>query len=249
MPSAEPLAAATREALLHTSTASISTELVLRGLPNTFMTGVAPLRPGVRMVGEAFTLRYLPARADMDERRIDFDNRTNVQRLAVEAVGPGQVLVIDARRDLEAASLGHILATRIQARGAAGIVTDGALRDSPAIAELDMPTFSGGPHALISTLRHHPIDMGLPIACGGVLVVPGDIVVGDGEGVIVIPRSHVDEVARAALRREQLEAFITEKIATGASIVGIYPPTQDVMDEFEAAEAQAPRSINDQDWT
>ena len=180
--------------LHHVSTASLTTQLLKRGFRNTFIAGLTPLRPDLRMVGYAFTLRYIPAREDFD-MAVDYDNTRNVQRLAVEAIEAGQVLVIDARGDIRAASFGHIIATRIQQRGAAGFVTDGGLRDTPEFRSLDLPTYIKAPHATTSSTIHHPTDMNLPIGCGGVAVVPGDVVVGDAEGVVIIPAQVAEEVA------------------------------------------------------
>jgi regulator of RNase E activity RraA len=221
------------ELLRAVSTATLSTQLYRRGFRNVFMHDVRPVRPDLRLVGQAFTLRYIPVREDLEPTG-EFDNRTNKQRLAVESVGPGDVLVIDARGDTRAGVLGHILATRLKARGAAGIVTDGAFRDTPGIRELGIPAYARGQNANLSISVHHPADLGVPIACGGVAVLPGDVIVGDGEGVIVIPRAIVEEVARAAHEQEQLEAFIARKVASGASIHGVYPPDQATIAEYEA---------------
>jgi regulator of RNase E activity RraA len=166
--------------------------------------------------------------------RVEFDNRTNVQRLAVEAVGPDDVLVIDARGELSAGSLGNILATRMQRRGAAGVVTDGALRDAQAFSAIELPCYSRGIHAAISGILHHPVDMNVPIGCAGVLVMPGDVVVGDADGVIAIPRAVAAEVAQAALEQEELEAFILGKIEAGSSILGVYPADATTRAEYEA---------------
>lgn len=219
------------EALRQVSTATLSSQLIKRGLRNTFMGGVAPLRPDLRMVGYAFTLRYLPMREDVTAQT--YDNTTNVQRLAIEAVGPQDVLVIDARGDLSGATLGDILATRVMVRGAAGIVTDGAFRDAVAIREIDLPTYAAGTHAALSSIRHYPVDMNLPVGCAGVLVMPGDVLVGDGDGVIVIPRAIAEEVAHEALEQELIEEFIHQKIRSGSSIVGVYPPDEQTRAEFE----------------
>ncbi len=171
-------------AMLHAvSVATLSSQLQRRGYRQLFMQGVAPLRPDLRMAGQAFTLRYIPAREDL-EQSAEFNNLTNKQRIAVESVGPGDVLVIEARGDTRAGSLGNILATRIKQRGAAGIVTDGAFRDTPAIAAIDLPTYARGQHPNISLTFHHPVDINVPIGCGGVAVLPGDVVVGDGEGEV-----------------------------------------------------------------
>ena len=222
----------TLEQLKQVSTATLSSQLHKRGFRQLVMRGVAPLRPDLRLAGQAFTLRYIPAREDL-ERSGEFDNRTNRQRLAVEQVGQGDVLVIDARGDTRAGTLGNILATRIAARGAAGIVTDGAFRDSPAIRAIDLPTYAGGAHPNISFTIHHPIDINVPIACGGVAVMPGDVIVGDAEAVIVIPYAMAEEVARDALAQEQREAFILTKVAAGSSIVGVYPPDEATLQEYE----------------
>jgi regulator of RNase E activity RraA len=213
-------------------TATIWSALARRGLRNTFMTGVRPLKTGERMVGQAFTLRYIPAREDLDWTGT-LDNLTDPQRIAVERVGPGDVLVIDARGDVRAGSLGAILATRMRVRGAAGVVTDGAFRDSPAIAECGMPAYARAAHAATNKTIHHPVDVQLPIGCGGVAIFPGDVLVGDDEGVVVIPRHLAAEVAQEAAAQEQREDFIMEKIRGGASIVGVYPPNEATLEEYK----------------
>ena len=196
------------------------------------MLGVRPLRPDLRLAGQAFTLRYIPVREDL-ERPGEFDNRTNKQRIAVESVGPGDVLVIDARGDIRAATLGDILATRIAQRGAAGIVTDGAFRDTPSIQQIDLPTYAGGQSPIVSTAIHHPQDINVPIGCGGVAVLPGDVIVGDGEGVLVIPRAVAEVVIQAGYEQEQREEFIMSKIRSGSSILGVYPPDERTLQEYE----------------
>lgn len=230
---AQPVDPEILELLRAVSTATLSTQLYRRGFRNLFMHDVRPLRPDLRLVGLAFTLRYIPVREDL-ERTGEFDNLTNKQRIAVESVGPGDVLVIDARGDTRAGVLGNILAARIKARGAAGIVTDGAFRDTPEIRELGIPAYARGQNANLSISIHHPADINVPIACGGVAVLPGDVIVGDAEGVIVIPRSVVEEVARAAYEQERLEAFIYRKVVAGSSIIGVYPPNEATLAEYEA---------------
>lgn len=185
------------------------------------------------MVGYALTLRYVPTREDVGFE-VDYDNTKNVQRLAIEAIEPDDVLVIDARGDERAASLGHILATRIRARGGAGLVTDGALRDSPSFADLELPVYYRAPHATTSSVLHHPVDMNVPIGCGEVLVMPGDIVVGDAEGVVTIPANVVDEVARGAYEQDVKEEFILERVQEGADIVDLYPMQEVHRPDFEA---------------
>jgi regulator of RNase E activity RraA len=184
------------------------------------------------MAGYAFTLRYVPMREDLVDTL--YDNTTNVQRVAVETVGPGDVLVIDARGDVRAATLGNILATRLKARGAAGLVTDGALRDTPGFKQIDLPAYIRAAHATTSFAVHHPLEMNTPIGCAGVLIMPGDVVVGDGEGVVAIPAAVAEEVAHEAYEQERLEEFVQAKIAGGASILGVYPPDAATKAEYEA---------------
>lgn len=214
------------------STASLSSELLTLGYRNTFMEGVAPLKDNSRIVGKAFTLRYIPAREDLDFK-VKFDNWNNVQRIAVEKIEEGEVLVIDARGETAAGSLGDILCTRIEARGAAGIVTDGALRDSPAIKQLKIPAYARAKHAAVSSILHHPVDYQVPIACGGVMVQPGDVIVGDAEGVIVIPSHEVVKITQRAYEREHLENWLKKKISLGMSIKGVYPPDDDILNEYK----------------
>lgn len=223
-----PLPSAVERSLRSVSTATLTTQLLKRGIRTTFLAGVKPLRPDLRMVGHALTLRYVPARDDVGTGA-SFDNRSNVQRIAVESIGPGDVLVIDARGESRAAVLGNILATRILRRGGAGIVTDGAFRDSPAFEQLDLPTYAAGAHAGLSSTIHHPVDLGLPIGCGGALVMPGDIMVGDAEGVVVIPAAMVHSIAEDALEQERLERYILNRIDGGEPIDRLYPPCDETI--------------------
>lgn len=219
--------------LHHVSTASLTSELLKLGFRNTYLNGVYPLNPNNRLVGYAFTLRYIPAREDLD-LEVDYDNLTNPQRIAVETIGPDEVLVIDARGVVDAASLGEILCTRLKCRGVAGLVTDGALRDYPSIQELDFPAYAQGAHGLTSSVKHHPEDFQIPIGCGGVMVRPGDVIVGDAEGVVVIPFHVAEEVAQKCFERDRLETWIQQKVATGVSIRGIYPPDEETLKEYKA---------------
>jgi regulator of RNase E activity RraA len=192
------------------------------------------------MVGHAYTLRYVPAREDLGVSS-HFDNDTNQQRLAVEDISEGQVLVIDARQDTSVGSLGNILSTRLQQRGAAGLVTDGALRDSPAIAQVGLPTYAAGSNARLSSVVHHPADRNVPIGCAGVLILPGDVLVGDDEGVVVIPSAMASPVARDAERQERLEEFITDQVRRGASIKGVYPPQEALLRAYDESARSLPR--------
>jgi Demethylmenaquinone methyltransferase len=226
------------EALLRAaSTATLTSQLLLRGLRTTFLAGLRPTRPDLRLVGRALTLRYAPAREDLGVR-VDYDNATDLQRRAVEMVGPGDVLVIDARGKTGAASFGHIIATRIAARGAAGLVTDGGLRDSPAFAELDLPAYFRAPHATTSSVLHHPVGIDEPIGCADALVVPGDVIVGDAEGVVVIPAALADEVAAGAAAQDEVEAFALERVRAGEPIADLYPLADERRPDFEAWRAR-----------
>ena len=217
--------------LLIPSTATLTAQLSGLGLWNTFMHDVRPLKPGMKMAGSAFTMRYIPAREDLD--RIPMDNLTDVQRIGIEQIGEGEILVIDAREDTHAGTMGNILATRIHQRGAVGIVTDGAYRDSPAIADIGIPAYARAMNANTNKTIHHPVDIQLPIACGGVSVYPGNIIVGDDEGVVVVPREYAVQVAEQGVEQERKEAFILSKIEQGASIIGTYPADEKTMAEFE----------------
>jgi regulator of RNase E activity RraA len=228
----ERVSAELLELARHISTATLSSQLQKHGFVHAFMQGVRPLRPDLRLAGQAFTLRYIPMREDL-ERPGEFDNTTNKQRIAVESVGPGDVLVIDARGDVRAGTLGNILATRIAERGAAGIVTDGAFRDTPVIQTIVLPTYAAGASPDLSTSVHHPADINVPIGCGGVAVLPGDVLVGDGEAVMVVPQGVAESVIRAAHEQEQREEFILTKIRGGSSILGVYPPDENTLREFE----------------
>jgi regulator of RNase E activity RraA len=228
---------ATREALAAVSTATLTTQLMARGLRNTFLAGLTALNPAsTRLVGEAFTLRCIPAREDLDVLSV-YQDYDHPQRKAVESVPPGGVLVIDCRGRTRAASLGHILATRLLVRGAAGIVTDGAVRDRAGFAALDLPTFAAGAAATTNLAQHHVVEMQVPIGCAEVAVYPGDVMVGDEDGVVCVPRHLADEVAAAAVEQERLEEFVLARIETGAPLRGTYPPDDRTLAEYRAREA------------
>jgi regulator of RNase E activity RraA len=238
-----PLPAEVTERLAQVSTATLTSVLLKLGLRNTFMTDVRPLVPGTRLVGQAYTLRYIPMREDLDAEALDgrFDNLTNPQRIGVERVGPGDVMVIDARGEIRAGTIGNILVTRMRQRGATGLVTDGAFRDAAGIAATGLPAYCRGTHAATNVTLHHPVDVQLPIACGGVAVFPGDALVGDGDGVIVIPRHLAAEAAARALEQERRERFILGKVQGGASIVGVYPPDAETLAEYERSKEEGAR--------
>ena len=225
----------TKDKLKRVTTATLCTALYKRGLRNQFIQDVHPLNPKpLPMVGEAFTLRYIPAREDLNPISV-FQNHEHPQRKAVENCPPGCVLVFDSRKDSRAASAGSILITRLMVRGVAGVVTDGGFRDSPEIAKLDIPVYHHRPSAPTNLTLHQAIDINVPIGCGDVPVFPGDILVGDEEGVVVIPAGIVKEIADEAISMTRYEAFVVERVQAGQSTLGLYPLTDDqVRAEFEA---------------
>ena len=217
----------TRQKLMGVSTATLCTALFKRGLRNQFIQDVRPLNGGLpNMVGPAYTLRYIPAREDLNPISV-FQDRAHPQRKAVEECPPGAVFVIDSRKDARAASAGGILVSRLMKRGVAGVVTDGGFRDSPEIARLPFPAYHQRPSAPTNLTIHQALDINVPIGCGDAAVWPGDIVVGDGEGVIVIPAGIADEVATEAVEMTAFEDFVSEKVMEGRSILGLYPPTDE----------------------
>jgi regulator of RNase E activity RraA len=150
------------------------------------------------------------------------------------------VLVMDCRGDLRGASGGNILITRLRVRGAAGLVSDGSVRDSPEIAQNPFPVFAAGRSANLNLVVHHAVDINVPIACAGVPVFPGDIVVGDEEGVVVIPRHLAAEVAQPAAEQEELERFVLKKVEGGAALPGTYPPNEQTLAEYAAWKGRRP---------
>ena len=217
----------TKQHLMAVSTATLCTALFKRGLKNQFIQDVRPLNPGLpNMVGPAFTLRYIPAREDLNTLAA-FQDRQHPQRQAVEQCPPGAVLVMDSRKNARAASAGGILVSRLMVRGVAGVVTDGGFRDSPEIARLAIPAYHQRPSAPTNLTLHQALDINQPIGCGDVAVWPGDVVVGDGEGVVVIPAALADEVAMEAVEMTAFEDFVTERVLAGQSILGLYPPTDE----------------------
>ena len=217
----------TRDELMGVSVATLATALFKRGLRNQVIQGVRPVAPkGRNMVGPAFTLRYMPAREDRN--RLDvFRDPGHPQRVAIETCPEGHVLVMDSRKDARAASAGDILVTRLMVRGGAGVVTDGGLRDAATIARLDIPAYHARPSSPTNLTLHEAIELGVPIGCGDAPVFPDDVIVGDDDCVIVIPREIADEVAAEAVEMTAYEDFVVERVRAGESIVGLYPGTSE----------------------
>ncbi len=220
-----PLAAETRAKLKTVSTATVATALYKRGFRNQMLQGVQPLNPRHPvMVGEAYTLRYIPAREDLNSLEV-FKDPSHPQRRAVEECPEGAVFVIDSRKDARAASAGGILVTRLMMRGVAGVVTDGGFRDADEIAGLDFPSYHQRPSAPTNLTLHQAVEANGPIACGDAAVWPGDVMLGDGDGVICIPAHLADEIANEAVEMTAYEDFVTSRVRAGHSIRGLYPAT------------------------
>lgn len=221
------LTAATRDKLRTISTATVATALFKRGFRTQFIQNVHPLSPDQPvLVGEAFTLRYMPAREDLNQLSV-FRDRSHPQRKAVEDCPPGAVLVMDSRKDARAASAGSILVTRLMKRGVAGVVTDGGFRDAAEIGKLGFPAYHQRPSAPTNLTLHQAIDINVPIGCGDAPVFPGDVILGDSDGVIVIPAHLADEIADEAFEMTAYEDFVTERVQAGQGIFGLYPATDE----------------------
>jgi regulator of RNase E activity RraA len=217
----------TRAKLMGVATPTIATALFKRGLRNQFIQDVRPLSPKkANMVGQAFTLRYIPAREDLNTLEV-FRNPEHPQRAAVEQCPPGFVLVMDSRKDARAASAGAILVTRLKQRGCAGVITDGGFRDSAEIAKLGFPAYHHRPSAPTNLTLHQAIEINVPIGCGDAPVFPGDVILGDADGVIVIPAHLADEIADETFEMTAFEDFVAEEVGRGRSIVGLYPATDE----------------------
>jgi regulator of RNase E activity RraA/2-keto-4-pentenoate hydratase/2-oxohepta-3-ene-1,7-dioic acid hydratase in catechol pathway len=216
--------------LREVSTATLASLLRKRGLNGLTLDGLRSTRPGVRMAGYARTVRYLPLREDLSAMSAGM----NAQKRAIEEVRPGEVLVIEARGDPTAGTIGDILGLRAQVRGAAGLVTDGAIRDSAALARLEIPAYHAAVHPAVLGRRHVPWESDVAVACAGVTIRPGDILVGDADGVVVLPPAIAAEVLADAREQERQEEFITTRVAEGEPIDGLYPLTDRTRPAYEA---------------
>jgi len=225
------LSPALRAKLLETPVAGLSQQLRKRGLDNVAIDGVRPSVPGTKMVGVAKTLRFVPNREDLFRSH---GGGFNAQKRVFDSVGEGEVIVIEARGERGSGTLGDVLALRAQVRGAAGVVTDGGVRDYVTVAETGLPVFSQGPHPAVLGRKHVPWDSDLTISCGGATVQPGDIIVGDDDGVIVLPPSLAEEVADAALAQEAEDAWIARQVADGHPVDGLFPLNAEWRARFEA---------------
>jgi 2-keto-4-pentenoate hydratase/2-oxohepta-3-ene-1,7-dioic acid hydratase in catechol pathway/regulator of RNase E activity RraA len=212
------------------STATLSSQLRRHGLGNVSIDGLTSTRPGSRLVGRARTLRFIPNREDLFDAH---GGGFNAQKRAFDSLGHDDVLVIEARGERGAGTLGDILALRAQVRGAAGIVTDGGVRDLAAVSALTIPTYHAGPHPAVLGRRHVPWDTDLTITCGGAAVQPGDIIVGDADGLLVIPPPLVADIVDAAIEQELEETFIARQVTAGEGVDGLYPMNAGWRERFE----------------
>jgi regulator of RNase E activity RraA len=227
------LTAQEREWLTQVSVATISTCLYRAGVKVACPHGIRPLAQGLpRMVGEAFTLRFIPMRNDIGGMS-SYGTGANVHQRAFEECPPGHVVVMDTRGETRACSCGDLLIGRLKARGCAGIVTDGGFRDTPDIALLQFPAYHRQPVPAPSFGRLQAVDLNVPIGCADVAVYPGDIIVGDAEGVVVIPARMASRIAQEAYESTQYDTFAAEEVARGRSIVGLYPSTDASRAEFQ----------------
>lgn len=220
-----------RAKLVAVSTATLSSQLRRRGLDNVSIDGLTSTRPAAKLVGRARTLRYLPNREDLFASH---GGGYNAQKRAFDSLGPGDVLVIEARGERDSGTLGDVLALRAQVAGAAGIVTDGGVRDLAVVAALDLPTYHAGAHPAVLGRAHVPWDADIAVACGGAAVQPGDVIVGDADGLLVIPTALVEEVVADALEQEQEEEFIAMQVSAGAKIDGLFPMNAEWKDRYRA---------------
>lgn len=226
-----PLSPALVAKINSVGTATLSSQLRKRGLNNMSIDGLTPTQPGTRMVGLARTLRFIPNREDLFTSH---GGGYNAQKRAFDSLNPGDVLVIEARGEKGTGTVGDILALRAQVRGAVGIVTDGGVRDLDAVTALGIPAYHSGPHPAVLGRKHVPWDTDVTIACGGAAVQPGDVIVGDADGVLVIPPAVIEELVDAAIEQERQETFIAEHVGAGEGVDGLYPMNADWKIRYEA---------------
>lgn len=241
----EPLEDDIRERLMRVGTANVANALLKRGFRNVYLLGIQPLSPDQpQLVGPAYTLRFMPAREDLDSMA-NYGRSDNKHRRAIEECPPGAVLVIDAMGTTRSAAMGDMMAARLQVRGVAGVVTDGGYRDAPAIHGIGLPCYQQRSAPPATPIAMHPVELNGPVGCAGVAVYPGDVIVGDGEGVVAIPRALVDEISREALDAAQYEVFAARHIARGRSIFGLFPATPESREEYEQWVARGRPDLED----
>ena len=215
------------------STATLTMQLLKRDIRRSYLAGPQPLQPGgERLVGPAFTLRFIPGREDVSTR--ESYAAPNSLRDAIEAMPEGVVAVIDTRGEAGAGSLGDILAGRMKQRGVAGAVSDGPMRDVAGVRAVGLPIWCTGSVAPPSISALWFADWQLPVGCGGVAVFPGDIMVADDDGAVVVPQALAEEIAGDGAEQERLEAWILKQIERGVPVKGLYPPDEETLAQYRA---------------
>ncbi len=224
--------AETRADLERISVATVTMQLLKRGIRNVSLAGVVPLNePPQPILGPAYTLRFVPMREDLSGPEV-LGRPDYAPRRAIEEAPEGSVLVIDGRERGDIAVLGDLLLERLKARRVGGVVSDGGVRDFEESLELGFPVYAAGPAAPAHIAGHAAADVEVAIACGGVAVLPGDIVKGDGDGVVVIPKALAAEVGRDGVEQERYERFAKLKIQGGSPVPGVYPPSEQTRAEY-----------------
>jgi 5-oxopent-3-ene-1,2,5-tricarboxylate decarboxylase / 2-hydroxyhepta-2,4-diene-1,7-dioate isomerase len=207
-------------------TGTVASLLTARGYPRQFIAGLRRDGRAAGFAGPARTLRLVPRRPDLV---LDHD----AYREAIEATTPGSVLAVDGHGQLSGGVIGDILAARMRALGGVGLVTDGAVRDTPGLADLDLAVYSRGADGALRSSWWLVGGTQEPIVCGGVAIIPGDILVGDADGVIAVPRDLAEEVAREGRDTEEFEVYITGRVVAGEPLDGLYPPNDDTRVAYE----------------
>ena len=227
------LAESTRQKLTKVGTANVANALLKRGFRNVYLLGLSPVSDTQeRLVGPAYTLRFMPSREDIDTMA-NYGRSDNLHRRAVEECPPGHVLVIDTGGCVRSAAAGDLMALRMRTRQVAGVVTDGGFRDTPAVRATGLPAYQRQSAPPATPIAMHPAELNGPVGCAGVAIYPGDVLVGDAEGVVVIPRHLVEEIADEALDAVEYEEFAALNIALGRSIFGLFPATPESRQEYE----------------
>ncbi len=228
----------THTLLMASSVPAIVSLLWRKGYRNTHIVGPAAINPGaVRFCGPARTVHTLPMREDILAEQAE-GKRPNLQGKSVDDARPGDVLVVAMGGETRTAFMGDIMTTYLQVKGVAGVVLDGGVADAAAISAIDLPVFAMGNAATPLGSHRVVMDLDVPVACAGVTIFPGDVLVGDGNGVVAIPAALVGEIAQAAADREALEAFVLDKVRGGAPLAGTYPPNDATLKEYEAFKAR-----------
>lgn len=215
-------------------TATVSMQLLKRGLRRTAIAGVKPLAPDQGcVVGPAYTLRFLPLREDLSDPSV-LGAPGYGPRVAIEECPPGAIMAVEARGIATTGTLGDILATRLARRGVAAVVADGAVRDAVGVRATGLPVWCLGSAAPASITELSGGAVQGPIACGNVTIFPGDVLVCDADGVVVVPAAIADAVAADAIEQDRFERWVQARVEEGRPTIGLYPPNPGTRAEYEA---------------